>query len=188
MQLNQVEEGFRISFNVTVSSGYTVNRVYYEFNGVKTTINKSLSGSYSFYMPAGNVTIGVDTTPPEILQNLNGIFAFQADDHNVYEFNFNASTRTGTYTRINTTTSGTNVWSLNFSFSYLAGQLTLTLVSFSSGSDSISFSIGYRLFPSGELGSTNNSLSMNAGGDTITLTMYKNSGVSETETHSFYKD
>lgn len=186
--LNEVEEGFRVSFNITVDGGYTLGTVYYICDGVKTTVNKGMSGTYSFYMPAGNVTIGAEVTAPSVLQNLNGIFGFQKDDHNVYEFCFNSSTKTGTYTRTNTNSGGTNVWTLNFSFSYSAGKVTLTLVSFEGSADNTSFEVGYRLFSTGERGATNESLSINEEGNTITLTMFGSSASSSTESHSFYQD
>ena len=186
--LSSVEEGSTVTFNVTVDSGYTLNRVYYVFNGVKTTVTAGFSGKYSFVMPAGDVSIGVETTPPAILQNLNGTFSAQVDDHNIYEFYFNSSTRTGTYTRTRTNSGGSDVWSLNFSFSYSAGTLTLRLTSFVGSADNTSFAVGYRLFTAGEIGSTNTSLVMTGENNIITLTMYRSSSTTDTESHSFYKD
>ena len=186
--LNQVEEGFNITFNVTVDSGYTLGDVYYIYNNQKYTISKNImSGQYRFTMPAGDVTIIVETTPPAAVAALDGLFTLQADEHNIYEFYFNAEAKTGTYTRTRTNSESSEEWSLNFSFSYSAGKITLTLVSFNGSADNTSFASGYRLFKTGEKGSTNTSLSVNSDGDTITLTMYQGSSSSETAEHSFYK-
>ena len=185
---SEAEEGDRITFNVSVNSGYTLSKVYYEYKGIKTYITAGLSGAYSFLMPAGDVTIGAEITAPAIMQKLDGVFAFQADDHNFYEFNFDASTRTGTYTRTRSNSGGEDVWTLNFTYSYSANKVTITLVSFVGSADNTSFAVGYRLFSTGEKGATNESLSINEEGNTITLTMFKSSSTSDTECHSFYKD
>lgn len=185
---SEAEEGDRVTFNVSVNSGYTLNKVYYEYNGNKTYITPGLSGAYSFLMPAADVTIGAEITAPTIMQKLDGTFAFQVDDHNIYEFNFNASNRTGTYTRTRSNSGGEDVWSVNFTYSYSAGKVTLTLVDFASGSDNTSFAVGYRLFASGTKGATNTSLSINEEGNTITLSLFKSSSTTDTESHSFYKD
>ena len=186
----EAEEGQRVTFNVSTNKDYTLNNVYYIFEGKKTILTQGLSGSYSFLMPKGNVTIGAEFTAPAALQHLDGVFALQADDHNVYEFNFNKSTKTGTYTRIRSNSGGDDVWTANFSFSYSAGVITIKLTSYASGTDNTSFAVGYRLFSSGEIGSTNTSLSMltiETEGDAISLTMYKSSSTTDTESHTFYK-
>ena len=169
--IDQVEEGSNISFNVAVSSGYTLNRVYYEYNGNKYTVTAGFSGKYSFVMPAANVSIGVEVTPPASLAALDGVYSVQVDDHNIYEFYFNGQTKTGTYSRINTKQTGTDIWTLNFSFSYSAGVITLKLVSFVTGTDNISFAVGYRLFKDGTIGNENTSLSVRKVEETDTITL-----------------
>ena len=181
--ITEAEEGTQITFSVSVTSGYTLDRVYYEYNGEKITVGKvsPISSSYLVpSMPAGPITLGAEVTPPRPVQELSGFFSTQYQSSEIYEFNFNKTTKTATYSRIQA--GSTQV--MNFKFEYSAGKFIFTYVSGSL----TDFRIGYRLFKSigGEETPTNNTLSFSEDYSSFTIEMYDNTGKASTQT--FYKE
>ena len=182
--ITEAEEGTEITFSVSVTSGYTLNRVYYEYNGEKITVGKvsPISSSYLVpSMPKGPITLGAEVTPPRPVQELNGIFFVQYASSEVYEFNFNKTTKTATYKRINPDNS-TAV--MNFKFEYSTGKFIFTYVSGSL----TDFRVGYRLFKTigGDVAPTNNTLVFSEDYSSFTIEMYNNNSEATTQTFNKY--
>lgn len=177
--ITEAEEGTQITFSVSVTSGYTLDRVYYEYNGEKITVGKvsPISSSYLVpSMPAGPITLGAEVTAPRPVQELSGFFSTQYEKSEIYEFNFNKATKTATYSRIQA--GSTQV--MNFKFEYSAGKFTFTYVSGSL----TDFRIGYRLFKTigGAETPTNSTLSFSEDYSSFTIEMYDNTGKASTQT------
>lgn len=142
-------EGSRVTFNVTVESGYTLEKVFYTLDGEEVEIMMNpMGGNYGFVTPAGNVTISAKVSGGSGEQTEGDVYSLvipmsNPEYYNKYSITLNDD-GTGTYTRVTVNGEGTKVWdSLQFTYVIKGTNITVTYVD----GDPTNFVSGYRLFP-----------------------------------------
>ena len=126
-------EGALITFKVILSEGYTLNKLYYTLNGQEVEITQlnPMTNVYSFYAPAGSITLTASVTysgggSQEGTDSFSGVFLHETSSSGTFKFTF-SDDNTGIYSYINGL--GQEKFFIHFSYTYdkSTGAVSITI-------------------------------------------------------------